>query len=122
MKGFTLIELMIVIVILAILASIAVPAYGNYVKRAHIKSAQADLISLSLVLENTYQRTLSYPVATATTTSAVKTAFTSWNPSEDVFSYTATSTASSYTLTATKGNCTMTMTNTSSSPSSCDTY
>lgn len=121
-KGFTLIELMIVIVILAIIASFAIPAYGNYVKRAHIKAAQSDLVALSLVLENTYQRTLSYPVSTTTNTATTKTAFTSWNPSENVFSYTATSTASSYTLTATKGNCTMTMTNTSSSPSSCDTY
>ncbi|MHA3050647.1 type IV pilin protein [Acinetobacter sp. ANC 4639] len=120
--GFTLIELMVVMVILAIIASFAIPAYGNYVKRAHIKAAQSDIVALSLVLENTYQRTLSYPVATATNTTGVKAAFTSWKPSEDVFTYAVTSTASSYSLKATKGNCTLTMTNTSSSPSSCDTY
>ncbi|RKG37662.1 prepilin-type N-terminal cleavage/methylation domain-containing protein [Acinetobacter sp. WCHAc060007] len=121
-QGFTLIELMIVIVILAIIASIAIPSYSNYVKKAHIKAAQSDLVALSLVLENTYQRTLSYPVQTTSNTATTKTAFSSWNPSETIFSYKVTSTAGAYTITATKDNCTLTMSNTSSSPTSCDTY
>ena len=121
-QGFTLIELMIVIVILAIIASIAIPSYSNYVKKAHIKAAQSDLVALSLVLENTYQRTLSYPVQTTSNTATTKTAFSSWNPSETIFSYKVNSTAGAYTITATKDNCTLTMSNTSSSPTSCDTY
>ena len=59
--GFTLIELMITVVIVAILAAIALPSYQNYIKRTNIKAAQTDLVALSLVFENYYQRNLSYP-------------------------------------------------------------
>jgi type IV pilus assembly protein PilA len=38
-KGFTLIELMIVVAIIAILAAIALPAYQNYTKRAKVSEA-----------------------------------------------------------------------------------
>jgi type IV pilus assembly protein PilA len=40
-KGFTLIELMIVVAIVAILAAIALPAYQDYMKRSKVSEAAA---------------------------------------------------------------------------------
>lgn len=85
--GFTLIELMITVVIVAILAAIALPSYQNYIKRTNIKAAQTDLVALSLVFENYYQRNLSYPNQDYANTSALS-AFSQWSASKtDIFEF-----------------------------------
>ncbi|MCB5185939.1 prepilin-type N-terminal cleavage/methylation domain-containing protein [Methylobacillus gramineus] len=54
-KGFTLIELMIVVAIIAILASIAVPAYSRYVARAKVAEAISQLSDVRNRMERSYQ-------------------------------------------------------------------
>jgi len=51
-KGFTLIELMVVIAVIAILAAIAYPSYQQYVKRTKRVEAQAYLVELAHKLES----------------------------------------------------------------------
>lgn len=52
--GFTLIELMIVVVIVAILAAIAIPAYGRYAFRAHRVDGQELLLRVANAQERHY--------------------------------------------------------------------
>lgn len=117
-RAFTLIEMMIVVAVVSILAAIALPAYNGYIIKSEIRTAQADLLALSLNLENRYQRTLAYPVIEADKTTAdLKGIFTGWNPSASNFAYSlSASSASSYTLKATgsgrQANCTITITST----------
>ncbi len=46
-KGFTLVELIVVIAILAILAGIAIPAYSGYIKKANDAAIETELGAIS---------------------------------------------------------------------------
>jgi len=52
--GFTLIELMIVVSVVAILASVAYPSYLNHIIKTHRSDAMANMLDLSSILEKRY--------------------------------------------------------------------
>ena len=56
-KGFTLIELMIVIAIVGILAAVALPAYQNYTKRAAYAEVIAAMSTAKVGVNECYQLT-----------------------------------------------------------------
>lgn len=59
-SGFTLIELMIAVAIIAILAAIVVPNYSDYVRRGTLSEAFANLSDLRVKLDQFYQNNRKY--------------------------------------------------------------
>lgn len=68
MQGVTLIELVIVIVIIGILASIAVPTYSEYVLRSHRVEAKSALMKLAAAQEQYYLQNNTYATASKLST------------------------------------------------------
>ena len=103
-KGFTLIEIMITVAIVAILAAIGMPAYNGYITKSEIRTVQADLLALSLNFENRYQRTLSYPSFTdaqKANTQGIKQVLSGWHSSATNFNFKVEErTDSTYKITA----------------------
>ena len=60
-KGFTLIELMIVVAVVGILSAIAYPSYTEYVRRGHRADARAGLLQAQLWMERAATATGVYP-------------------------------------------------------------
>lgn len=102
-RGFTLIELIIVIAILGILLAIAIPAYQDFIYKSKVRTAQTDLSALAVNVENYLQRKLTYYGTNKTTTADVMAVFKGWAPSVGAdfeFHYTAGAPAGGYTLEA----------------------
>ena len=63
-RGFTLIEMMIVVAVIGILGAIALPAYHNYVIRGKIQEATSTLAANRVRLEQFFQDNRTYAGAT----------------------------------------------------------
>ena len=95
-KGFTLIEVMIVVAIIGILSAIAMPQYSDYVKRGKAAEATSTLANLRVRMEQYYQDNRTYadvagpPAVVAPCTATI-----------GYFTYSCTvQTATTYTLSA----------------------
>ncbi|QGW65929.1 prepilin-type N-terminal cleavage/methylation domain-containing protein [Lysobacter soli] len=96
-RGFTLVELMIVVAVVAILASIAYPSYNDAVRKSRRGQAKADLLEVAQMAERFRTVNGTYAGFTVPTTKAN-------SPSTGTARYTvavSNATAAGYTLTAT---------------------
>lgn len=59
-QGFTLIEIMIVVVIIGLLAAVAIPSYGDYVQRGKVSEAMANLSTVRVKLEQWFMDNRSF--------------------------------------------------------------
>jgi type IV pilus assembly protein PilE len=92
-NGFTLVELMIVVVIVGILASVALPAYQDYVIRGKLAEATSSLADARVKMEQYFQDNRTYDAGGCPASVAT---------SSDYFTYTCTDLGTdTYTITAT---------------------
>jgi type IV pilus assembly protein PilE len=99
-SGFTLIELMVVVAVVAILVAIAVPSYSEAVRKGKRGQAKSDLVELAQVMERFHTINSTYD----TSTSATFTNPITQSPKTGEANYTvaiATQSATAFTITAT---------------------
>jgi type IV pilus assembly protein PilE len=92
-RGFTLIEIMITVAIVAILASVALPSYRAYIERSRVPEGLDLLSSYAARMEQAYQDTGTYGAVACTPALPAATNFTaSCELSNSGQGYTATAT------------------------------
>lgn len=90
--GFTLIELMITVAVVAILAAVAFPSYTQYLQRGKIAEATSNLSELRLRAEKSFADNRAYDATSWDTSPALNARY---------FTYSCTKATTTYTCTAT---------------------
>lgn len=99
--GFTLIEIMIVVVIVGVLASIAIPSYNEYVVKSKIAHAHSMLSTKRVQMEQFFQDNHIYFQAAAGAVPEINSPACLADNSQKYFNYSCNVTATAYTITAT---------------------
>ena len=71
--GFTLMEVMIVVAVVALIAAFAVPSYREYVKRGERADARAQMLNIANWMQQQYTLKNKYPTGSTVPTSMQKT-------------------------------------------------
>lgn len=110
-RGFTLIELMVAVVVIAIIAAVGFPSYQEYIRRGKRAEGKAHLMRAAQQMERFYSLNNCYPSNTANCgnagSSAAALAAVSVNAhsgdsaASSAYNLTVTTTAQAFTLTAT---------------------
>lgn len=110
-RGFTLIELMIAVVVIALLAAIGFPSYQEYIKRGKRAEGKGALMRAAQQLERFYSLNNCYPSGSANCgnagssaaalTAAGINAFSGDSAAASAYNLSVTTTAQAFTLTAT---------------------
>jgi type IV pilus assembly protein PilE len=102
-QGFTLIEIMIVVAIVAVLAAIALPNYRDYVTRSRTVEATSGLADARVKMEQFFQDNRSYPATCVIAPTAPTATSVQLQPLQN-FTLSCALAATTYTVSATGTN------------------